>query len=81
MRAAKVPLIVCNSYYPDRATRLVASKTGATLVRVAGGTHFEKGQTYLQRMERLINLISRALQARAKYSGPEMGGQSRRAGR
>lgn len=66
MRREKVALVLQQLYYPDRSSRLVASKAGATLLRVAGGTAVERGETYLRRMERLVERVVAALARRRR---------------
>lgn len=64
IRRQKVPLILCKSYYPDRATQLVAQKSGATLVRTNAGTDLARGETYIKRMDRLVYAVVKALKAK-----------------
>ena len=66
MRARKVPLMLQEEYYPDRTAKLVASKTGARLLVLAGGARLRKGETYLQRMESMVKTLLAALKRTQK---------------
>jgi zinc/manganese transport system substrate-binding protein len=66
MREDKVPLILTNSYYPDRATQLVARKSGAILLKVAGGANLRAGESFLKRMNRLVDQVAAALGKRGR---------------
>ena len=49
-----VPLILQEIYHSPRASQLIADKSGATLLRVSGGTNFVKHQRYLDYIEELV---------------------------
>ena len=53
-----IKTILQEEYYPATTAELVASKSGAKLVRLAGGTDFAKGQTYRARMDALVKAIA-----------------------
>jgi zinc/manganese transport system substrate-binding protein len=61
-RARKVRLILQEEFYPDTTSKLVAEKLGATLVKVPGGTRFQKGQSYVEHIDETLGLIQRALE-------------------
>ncbi len=55
-----VKLILQEVYYPETTAALIQSKTGATLVRLAGGADLAAGQTYLQRMDEVVRKLAEA---------------------
>ena len=59
--SAGVKLILQEEYYQANTAELVASKSGAKLVRISGGTAFEKGETYIQHFDAAIAKIAAAL--------------------
>ncbi len=61
IRAAKVPLILQEEYYPDRTAQLIASKTGAKLIVLRGGTDVRAGQRYLTHLDDEVQKIVAAL--------------------
>lgn len=64
MKSERVPIMLQEAYYPDRTAKLVAEKTGAELLILDGGTDLRKGQTYLDRMEKLMQTVLAALKKR-----------------
>ncbi len=64
MKADKARVLLQEEYYPDRTSRLVASKTGARLLILQGGTHLRKGDSYIKRMERMVRALLGALKAK-----------------
>ncbi len=52
-----IGLMLQEEYYPAGTAELVQSKTTAKLVRLPGGTNFQGGETYLQRMERTVQML------------------------
>ena len=66
MRSTNVPLILQEAYYPDKASALIAERTGATLIKVSGGTRVSDGQSYLERMEQLVNQVVSTLEKHKK---------------
>lgn len=60
-RARKARFLFQEDYYPDTTSRLVASKLPAPLVVVPGGTNFRGGETYLQRMEKMVKQFEQGL--------------------
>jgi zinc/manganese transport system substrate-binding protein len=66
MRAEKVPLMLQEEYYPDRTAKLVASKTGARLLILQGGTHLRKGDSYIKRMDRMVEALLGGLKAKGR---------------
>jgi zinc/manganese transport system substrate-binding protein len=64
IQAQKVPLMIQEEYYPDRTAKLIAEKTGATLVVLPGGADLRKGEGYVQRMDRLVGMVLGALGSR-----------------
>jgi zinc/manganese transport system substrate-binding protein len=61
MRREKVPVLLQEEYYPDRTARLVARKTGARLLILSGGTHLRRGESYIKRLETMVNRLVKAL--------------------
>lgn len=53
-KSRAIRVIAQEEYYPDKTSRLVAERIGATLVRVPGGPDLAKGQTYGDYLERVI---------------------------
>jgi len=64
MQAKKVPILLQEEYYPDRTAQLVSKKTGARLLILSGGTHLQQGQTYLKRMDAMVDMLVAALRAK-----------------
>lgn len=58
---AGVRLVLQEEYYQANTAELVASKSGAKLVRLSGGTAFEKGETYIQHFDVAVAKIAAAL--------------------
>jgi zinc/manganese transport system substrate-binding protein len=58
MRQESVKLVLQEEYYPATTATLVAEKSGAHLVLVPGGADFAHGETYLAKMERLVEMLS-----------------------
>lgn len=52
-----IKTILQEEYYPATTAELISSKTGARLVRIAGGTDYAKGQTYKARMDALVKAV------------------------
>lgn len=63
-RQQKVKLVVQEEYYPDSTSKLVSSKIPATLVIFPSGAKFRENETYVQRMERLVQRLEQALAAK-----------------
>lgn len=55
-----IKLILQEVYYPETTAKLVQDRVGAQLVRVPGGADFAAGQTYLQRMDALVDALAAA---------------------
>lgn len=62
-RQQKARFVVQEEYYPDSTSKLVASKIPADLVIFPSGANFREGETYVQRMERLVQQLEKALAA------------------
>ncbi|WP_224245184.1 metal ABC transporter substrate-binding protein [Hyalangium gracile] len=60
-RQQKARLIVQEEYYPDATSKLLAAKIPAGLATLPSGSNFREGETYVQRMERLVKSIEQAL--------------------
>ena len=60
-RRKKAKAIIQESYYPDNTSKLVASKSGATLVVVPGGVDFAGGESFLEHLEEIAGLIEKGL--------------------
>lgn len=56
-----VTVLLQESYYPSKTGALVASKIGAKLVQLPGGTDVASGQTYLQHMDGLVSQLAKAM--------------------
>jgi len=63
-RQQKAQLVVQEEYYPDSTSKLVSSKIPAALVIFPSGANFNAGETYVQRMERLVQRLEKALAAK-----------------
>jgi zinc/manganese transport system substrate-binding protein len=63
-RQQKVKLVVQEEYYPDSTSKLVSSKIPATLVIFPSGAKFRENETYVQRMERLVQRLEQGLAAK-----------------
>jgi zinc/manganese transport system substrate-binding protein len=64
MRQRKVRVLLQEEYYPDRTAKLVAEKTGARLLILEGGTRVAQGESYVQRMDKLMQKLAAALGGR-----------------
>jgi zinc/manganese transport system substrate-binding protein len=62
-RQQKARLVAQEEYYPDTTSKLVASKIPAGIVILPSGAKFREGETYIQRMERLVTALERGLTA------------------
>jgi zinc/manganese transport system substrate-binding protein len=62
-RQKKARLVVQEEYYPDSTSKLVAAKIPAGLVILPSGADFRGGETYIQRMERLVKKLEQGLAA------------------
>lgn len=61
-RRDAVRLILQEAYYADRTARVIEERSGARLVRIAGGADFAGGQSYIQRIDQMVRALSRAWQ-------------------
>lgn len=61
MRQAHADVILQEAYYPDRAGRLLAERTGSRLVVTPGGADFEGGQRYLSYLRALVDQVYAAV--------------------
>ncbi len=59
--SAGVKLVLQEEFYQANTAELVASKSGAKLVRLSGGTAFEKNETYIQHFDTAVTKIAAAL--------------------
>jgi zinc/manganese transport system substrate-binding protein len=64
-QARSVRLLLQEVYYPATTAELVASKTGAKLVRLPGGADVATGQSYTARIDTMVKSIAGALQSGA----------------
>ena len=55
--------VIQEENYPDTTSRLVASKIPAALVRIPGGTNFQKGQSYFQYLNEVVGRIAAGLES------------------
>jgi zinc/manganese transport system substrate-binding protein len=60
-RQRRVRAVVQEEYYPDTTSRLLARQLPAPLVRVPGGPDFQAGQSYVEFIDRLVNLLVEGL--------------------
>jgi zinc/manganese transport system substrate-binding protein len=60
-RQRKAPVLMQESYYPDSTSKFVAQKIPATLVKLPGGTDFQRGQSYIDYVGANVALIAGAL--------------------
>jgi zinc/manganese transport system substrate-binding protein len=64
MRANRVAAILQEEYYPDATSRLLADKSGATLVQMPGGARVGKGESYIDyvgsQVDRLVAALAKA---------------------
>jgi ABC-type Zn uptake system ZnuABC Zn-binding protein ZnuA len=66
MKATHVPLILASAYYDPRHAELVASQTGATLVRMANQVGARPGtDDYIATVDYNVNQVLSALRGRA----------------
>jgi zinc/manganese transport system substrate-binding protein len=63
-RQQKARFVVQEEYYPDSTSKLVSSKIPAALVIFPSGAKFREDETYVQRMERLVERLEKALAAK-----------------
>jgi zinc/manganese transport system substrate-binding protein len=63
-RQQKAQLVLQEEYYPDSTSKLVASKIPAGLAILPSGANFREGETYIQRMERLVQKLEQGLAGR-----------------
>ncbi|HYH94687.1 metal ABC transporter substrate-binding protein [Hyalangium sp.] len=63
-RQQKAQFVVQEEYYPDSTSKLVASKIPAGIVIFPSGAKFREGETYVQRMERLVQRLEQAFAAK-----------------
>jgi len=57
----KITLILSEDYYPATTAQLVADKTGAMLLRLAGGTNAKGGETYTAHVEAVVKQLAGAM--------------------
>jgi zinc/manganese transport system substrate-binding protein len=60
-RARKVRAILQEDFYPATTSKLLAQQIPATLVSVAGGTNFSRGQSYVARLQELVGKLAAAM--------------------
>ncbi|HMR08328.1 MAG TPA: metal ABC transporter substrate-binding protein [Polyangiaceae bacterium] len=56
----KVKVILQESFYPSKVTKMIAAKTGTQLVRVEAAPHFRDGETYESHMRNIVNSLAKA---------------------
>lgn len=61
MATTPVALILQEAWYPSRIGEMVSQKTGVPLVKIAGGSNFTSGQSYIQHMEAVVKALAKAL--------------------
>jgi zinc/manganese transport system substrate-binding protein len=57
----KVRAILQETWYPSTTSALIASKSGARLVRLPGATNFQGGQSYIAFIDQLVAALTGAL--------------------
>ena len=55
-----VSVVLIESFYPQNTAKLVADKSGATLVSLQAGTSFNSGQTYIQHVDSWVSRLVEA---------------------
>lgn len=60
-RAKGVKVILQESFYPSKTARLVGKKIGASVVELPAGCELRRGESYIQRMDRIVAALVRAL--------------------
>ena len=61
-KSAGVRLVLQESWYPDKSSKLIASKVGAQVVRLTPGPDFRGGESYLGYIDRLVKQIAQVVQ-------------------
>jgi zinc/manganese transport system substrate-binding protein len=59
-RQRKVRVLVQEDYYPESTSRLVAQQIPTALVRVPGGPDYQKGESYIEYIDRMVTLFEQA---------------------
>lgn len=54
-----VTLLVQEDYFPTKTGELVATKIGARVVRISGGADLRKGQSYLDRVDEMVDRLAK----------------------
>ncbi len=62
MRTRKVSAIVQESWHPTKTSKLLASRSSAKFVAIAGSADFDGGQDYVAFMDGVVNALVRGLQ-------------------
>jgi zinc/manganese transport system substrate-binding protein len=62
-RASKAKVVLQESYYPEKTSRLVAQKIGATVLHVPSGPDFAAGQSYVEYLDAVLVDLARALES------------------
>ncbi len=62
MRKQNVSAVVQESWHPTKTSKLLASKSSAKFVAIAGSPNFDAGQDYLAFMNGVVNSLVRGLQ-------------------
>jgi len=60
-RKAGVKLVLQESYYPDKTSKLVAKKIPAIVISLPGGADLKRGESYIDGMELLVKALAAAL--------------------
>jgi zinc/manganese transport system substrate-binding protein len=60
-REGQVRVILQESFYPDSTSKLIAKKSGAKLVAIAGAPNYRGGQSYVGYVNDVVGRIERAL--------------------
>lgn len=59
-RRHRVRIILQESFYPESSSELIAQRTGARLVRIPGGPDLRRNETYVDFMNGVVGLLTRA---------------------
>ncbi len=59
-KRAGVKLILQESFYPAKITKMIAKKTGTRLVRIEAAPHFKAGETYEAHMNNIVRALVKA---------------------
>jgi ABC-type Zn uptake system ZnuABC Zn-binding protein ZnuA len=59
-KSSGVPVILQESWYPSRTSRVIAAKAGAQLVVIPGAPNFKGGQSYIGFINDIVKKLAAA---------------------